>query len=434
MAAELLLHAKRTGERRWIEATGLDPSRSLIETAGTLWDRAAGSAPGASASARAMRDDGTHAYHDSPSVKEATRRHTGGLFDTLGEEGSTSLGTCVQGAMPLFHHVLLTGDLSLTEAAEKALRAMRRFRVPRGAQVWEVHQQIPDIRAAALAVEAFRIGYLVTGDAAYLGDARYWATAGLPFLYSWRTPDPSGPATVRTSRDRTGASKSGPLPAAELFREPRRQVNPYGTIPVLGTTFYVMSWFGVIVQWCGLEWAWKVLDLCDVRDDPLLRAAAEGVIRSGLQQTFDREPWTGLYPDVWNVEENWAGGALICPHLTVQSLRAAGRIPQELRVWTRRAGPGREVPIVHGWGSVTGFDATPEKITVSLRFLENEPCEVLVARSDRPGSVTAGGKELREVEVSSAEREGWRFDPARRLLGIRFISPVKEATVSIDHR
>ena len=68
MAAELLLHAKRTGERRWIEATGLDPSRSLIETAGTLWDRAAGSAPGASASARAMRDDGTHAYHDSPSV------------------------------------------------------------------------------------------------------------------------------------------------------------------------------------------------------------------------------------------------------------------------------------------------------------------------------------------------------------------------------
>lgn len=311
---------------------------------------------------------------------------------------------------------------------------MRRFRVPRGAQVWEVHQQIPDIRAAALAVEAFRIGYLATGDETYLDDARRWAATGLAFLYSWRVPDPDppAPATVRTSRDRLDASRSGPLPAGELFLEPRRQVTPFGTIPVLGTTFYVASWFGVIVQWCGLEWAWKVLELCDERDDPLLRAAAIGVLRSGLQQTFDREPWVGLYPDVWNPMENWAGGALICPHLTAQALRAAGQIPRELATWTRRAGGGRDAPLVHGWGEAAAFEASAGGLAATVRFLEGEPCELLVARCPpaAPAAVLVAGAPL----AAGEGREGWRHDPSRRLLGVRFVPRAGETRVEVRWR
>ena len=80
--------------------------------------------------------------------------------------------------------VLVVNEIS-TEREEmtRALEAMRRFRVPRGAQVWEVHQEIPDIRAAALAVEAYQKAYEITGDSRYLDDASYWAWTGVPFIY-----------------------------------------------------------------------------------------------------------------------------------------------------------------------------------------------------------------------------------------------------------
>ncbi len=431
-AAELLLHSRTTGEKRWIEATGLDARRPLIDTIGSLWSRAVGGGGGggsAEAAARAMSDDGTFPYRDTPEVKESTRRHTSGEFDSLGEDGSTSLGTCVQGALPLVRYFALTWEPRLREPAERALKALRRFRVPRGAQVWEVHQQIPDIRAAALAVEMLRDGYLATGDESYLRDAFYWAEAGLPFLFTWRTPHDPQPAVVRTSRDRDDASKSRGHPAADLFEEPKRQVNPYGTIPVLGPTFYVVNWFGVLVQWCGLEWAAKVLDLLELRDDPVLRAAAEGVARSGLQQMFDREPWTGLYPDVWDLRGNWAGGALISPRLIIDALRAGGHLPQELRTWGRRAGDGPDALLVHGWGKVGACRRTEQVLRVEVEFLAGETCELLVARAARPRMVSAAGKTLTE---KTDDAEGWRHDADRRLLGIRFVAPERGATIEVQ--
>ncbi len=427
-AAELLLHARTTGEKRWIEATGLDGRRPLIDTIGSLWSRAMGGGGSAEAAVRAMREDGTYPYRDTPEVKESTRRHTSGEFDSLGEDGSTSLGTCVQGALPLVRRLALTGDPALRGPAERALKALHRFRVPRGAQVWEVHQQIPDIRAAALAVEMLVDGYLTTGDASYLRDAHYWAEAGLPFLFTWRTPHDPHPAIVRTSRDRDDASKGRGHAAADLFEEPRRQVTPYGTIPVLGPTFYVVNWFGVLVQWCGLEWAAKVLDLLELRDDPVLRAAAEGVARSGLQQMFDREPWTGLYPDVWDLRGNWAGGALISPRLIIDALRAGGHLPQELRTWSRRAGDGPDALLVHGWGKVRECRRTEQVLGVKLEFLAGEPCEVLVARAVRPKSVSVGAKMLSE---RSDDSEGWRHDRERGLLGIRFVSKERLAAIEV---
>jgi len=303
---------------------------------------------------------------------------------------------------------------------------MRRFRVPRGAQVWEVHQDIPDIRAAALAVEAFRLGYLATGDGSYLAEAVYWAEAGLPFVFSWRTPDSPDLPSVRTSADRNDAKKTRAHPSGDLFREPRRQVTPYGTIPVLGPTFYVVNWFGVLVQWCGLEWAGKVLDLCDLRDDPLLRAAADGVARSGLHQMFDREPWTGLYPDVWDLQGNWAGGALLHPHLLIEALRAGGHLPQPLRHWTRRAGEGREALLVQGWGKVLVFEGGPRRLELAVEWIPGEPGEILIARSPRPRLVTVGGAALSEGDG------GLRYDEARRLLGARFVTPAREVRIEVE--
>ncbi len=418
-AAELILHARVTGDDRRVRATGL-ADRPLLATYGLLWDQARGGRGSAEAALRAMREDGTFPFRNTDWMRRRMREHTGGAHDSLGDDGSTSLGTCVQGALPLVRHWFLTGDERLGAAAERALVAMRRFRVPRGAQVWEVHQQVPDIRAAALAVEAFRMAAIATGKEEYIDDALSWARAGLPFLFSWRPPLDAATAVVRTSRDRDDFEEKIDLPLAELYRDGRRQVNPFGAIPVFGSSYFVVGWFGVLVQWCGLEWAWKVEELLELRDDPLLRAASAGVIRSGLQQMFDRPPWTGLYPDVWNLLENRAGGALISPILIAGALRAHGRLPRELSAWSRRVGEGDEARVLHGWGRPIECtsDADGRTLRITVEFLAGEECELLITRSSRPREVNADGHRLEEGDGG----DQWRHDAEGRLLGVRFPS------------
>ncbi|HSW44073.1 MAG TPA: hypothetical protein VLM89_00710 [Phycisphaerae bacterium] len=437
MAAELLAHAAVTGHQQWIERTNL-AGRSIIDTAGTLADQVANAAP-TDAAIRAMRPDGTWTYANTPELREKVRESTGGRFDSLGEDGTTSLGTCAINAVPILRHALLTGQEKYIQASTRALRAMRQFRVPRGAQVWEVHKDIPDIRAAALAVEAFHLGYQVIGDRAYLDDAACWAWAGVPFLYSWRLPLDDIPGGLTASRDRDAPyAKTEYFPLSDGFENPSRQVTPFGSIPVLGPTMYVINWFGVIVQWCGLEWAAHVIDLDRDRPDPLLRAIADGVVASGLQQTFDRPPWVGLYPDVWDTPTNIAQGAFICARLPMECLRAQGRLPRWASTWTciirDPAGPARRH--ISGWGPQPelSWPTAGNPLTLPLEYLPGEPNELIIAGSDKPRLVRINDQVLDPAPdaAGSSEPPGWRYDRAPRMLIIRFIQPARYATVRIE--
>ena len=428
-ASELIVHALHTGRTQWIERTRL-AGRMIIDAAGKLAARLADDS-GARQALREMQPDGTWTFVNTPEMRKATRWWTKNEYETLGEDGSSSLGTCVQPALQILHRAQLTGDPEMLRASIRALEAMRRFRVPRGAQVWEVHQQIPDIRAAALAVEAYQIGYRLTEDRRYLEDANYWAWTGVPFIYSWRVPvAPDAPRQLISSRDRTQDVR-GSIPFTECFQDPERQVTPYGTIPVLGPTFYVHNWFGVIVQWCGLEWAWKVIELDADRPDPLLRTIADGVVASGLQQMFDKGPWIGLYPDVWDVPTHNAMGALIAPYLPTRCLQAQGRIPRDALPWTRviRAPSATENqthrPTWHisGWGDVPEL-RTPTAgapLVLNLRYPRGQHNELIVCGVSRPSRVMVAGQ-LLEGHATDAPRNaiGWRYDDARRALSIRF--------------
>lgn len=436
MAGELISHNIRTGNSLWVDRTGLG-GRTLIDTMVPLAARLGDTGPAKAAMAR-MRPDGTWPYFNTPQVRDQTRQFTQGEYDSLGEDNSTSLGTCVMPTLPILRHALLTGDAESSAAALKALGAMRRFRVPRGAQVWEVHKDIPDIRAAALAVEAYRLGYQLTGDRVYLDDASYWAWAGVPFIYSWHVPIEGIPGTVRASRDRDDW-QALILPAAEAFQEPNRQVTPYGTVPVLGPTFYLINWFGVIVQWCGLEWAAAVIELDGDRPDALLRAIADGVVRSGWQQTFDREPWVGLYSDVWDLQTNRAQGALICAHLPLACLKAQGRLPRWTDSWSRvvPGASGSRPWHVSGWGAVPDLSGPhPERFwSIWLEFPPGQPNELVMAGVSRPQKVHIGGRLLAARASGSGLRgqePGWIHDPALRALAIRFIQPAWKVEVRVD--
>lgn len=167
-----------------------------------------------------------------------------------------------------------TGDSGLKEDGLRLLRGLRRFRgtVPRGAQTWEVPLHAPDILASAQMVRAWTLGYELTGDAGFIGEAREWAWTGVPFVYL--TQPVPGPAGV------------------------------YGTVPVLGATQFIAPvWLGLPVQWCGLVYGDAIRRLA--RHDPggpWLRMA-DGIAMAGIQHTAASEkPWhEGLLPDSYDL-------------------------------------------------------------------------------------------------------------------------------------
>lgn len=434
MAGELVAHSLTTGEKQYVQRTG-QAGKAILDVLGP----AAAHIPDASwarGTLAAMRADGTFAFHNTEKIREQTREWTRGQFDSLGEENSTSLGTCVQAGMPIIRQAQLTGEPEFVNGMNRLLEAMSRFRVPRGAQVWEVHQEIPDIRAAALAVEAFRIGYEVTGERRWLDQASYWAWTGVPFVYSWHVPIEDRPGTILISRERKPPFAH--LHLADGFENPQRQVTPYGVVPVLGPTFYVHNWFGVLVQWCGLEWALKVIELDRVRPDLLLRSIADGVVASGFQQTLDRPPWVGLYPDSWDLQANRAQPAYISSTLSLECLRAAGRMPPWTESWTRVVVDegGQRRWHVTGWGRpVTVPPPQAGSWSAVVAFPRGQPNELIVANVEAPRLIRVGNdllQHLEKPEPRNVRGSGWWYYPEQRALVMHFTQADEHTPMKIE--
>ncbi len=177
---------------------------------------------------------------------------------------NTSSGHCAANAWVLLDHAWWTGDEASLAAGLRALEFMRRFRTPRGAQVWEVPLHTPDILAAAAAVRAYLRGYGLTGEREWLEEARRWAWRGLPFVYLWDD----------------------------------RPVMRYATIAVLGATHWqAPNWMGLPVQWCGLSYAFGLSELADVDDSFDWRRVAEGILTAAEQMQYPEGATAGCLPD-----------------------------------------------------------------------------------------------------------------------------------------
>ncbi len=192
---------------------------------------------------------------------------------TLGNAGDAVLGTCANAALTLLKHARITGDATSREAGLEALKFMKQFAVPRGAQLWECPMYQPDLLAAAYALGAYVEAYQITSDKTYLRRAAYWAKAGLPFLYHWHL------------RDRLSMR--------------------FASVPVFGTTFYTHPWFGVPVQWNGLVFAYYLQHLARVKsatsggnaDSLPWEKIAAGIVVSAMYQQWTEGERKGTYPD-----------------------------------------------------------------------------------------------------------------------------------------
>jgi len=216
----------------------------------------------------------------------------------LGAQGQAELGIVADHAIPILQYALMTGDREAEAAGLRALEQMKRYVIPRAAQVWEIPLHTPDIMGSARGATAYRLGYLLTGKGEYLERADYWLATGLPFVYSWGHPN------------------------WPYWR--------YATIPVFGATHYrAPNWEGLPVQWCGLVYAEEML-----RCAPLLHSSyrsnrsytshdervAVGILHSGMWQQPAEGEYRGLLPDSYPFASKTGNGPFINPETILRPL------------------------------------------------------------------------------------------------------------------
>lgn len=208
-------------------------------------------------------------FHARRVQKTLARQKPDGSFRYAGKYArghfeDTASGVCARPAVTLLEYARMTGDATALEASLRALDYAKRFRTPRGAQVWEIPLHTPDQLASAYLVWAYVRGYELTGDEDYLRHARRWALSGVPFVYLW-TEHP---------------------------------IMLYATPPVFGATNWrAPCWIGLPVQWVGMVYAYA-LTLLAPHDDSLdWNHLARGILLSGEQQQFPDGPHAGLLPD-----------------------------------------------------------------------------------------------------------------------------------------
>ena len=255
--------------------------------------------------------------------------------------------------------------------------------VPRGAQTWEVPLHTPDILASAHLVRAFVRGYEMSDNIRFLEAARYWAWTGVPFVYLVPpTPQPVG---------------------------------LYGTTPVLGATQWTApNWIGLPVQWCGLVYADALYDLAYWDANGPWKKLADGIVVSGLQQTWPRgsDPKRqGLLPDSFNLPGQIRNDVAINPAtLQVPYSRYIGRpIYGNLRV----APPG---PYIHAPGIIRPQTFLGPGLRFRIDSWTKEEYSILVSALFTPPLTVRVNN--RPVDAPYRVRDGWLIIPARGVANV----------------
>ena len=204
-----------------------------------------------------------------------------------GHYEDTASGHCARPAAELLEFARITGDREALKAGLHTLEYMKRFRVPRGAQTWELSLHTPDQLASAYLVWAYVRGYELTGRREYLDEARRWAASGIPFTYLWGN----------------------------------QPVMVYATVPVYGATNYRWPvWIGLPVQWVGGVYAYALTMLAPYDKSVDWQHLAWGILISAEQQQYPDGPHAGLLPDSFALRTQQRHGPNINP-CAIASLR-----------------------------------------------------------------------------------------------------------------
>ena len=110
-------------------------------------------------------------------------------LQALGTPGERALGLTATPTWDILRYARVTGDKAATASGLKALAAIARIPAPPGGADLGGPRPHAGFVGCSQGDRCVLGGYRVTGDTAYLDDARYWARAGLPFIYMWGPAD-----------------------------------------------------------------------------------------------------------------------------------------------------------------------------------------------------------------------------------------------------
>lgn len=321
----------------------------------------------------------------------------------FGKTGDSSSGCSAAPAEVVLHYAVISGDVKAREAGLKALAYLDTQSRPEGAQTWELQLHVPDILASARLINCYLYGYQMTDDKKYLDRAIYWAKSGLPFVYLWNAAD--------------------------------RPIMRYGAIPVFGVTWFTAQpWFGVCVQWCGLEYANSLLRLSDYDKGQPWDKIARGILNCGIQQQLyitEKYPAdAGMYPDAYSPikgaeEYHWDLNPRLISRMFPR-LFGTDAFPNTFIITDRRGTklaltlPLKEVQLRYDVQFLKGdFRGIPRATIYGILTGVRDPVSV---QFNRP---------LRPADDLDAVESGYRYYPETRVTIVKFKSEF-DNTLAID--
>lgn len=321
------------------------------------------------------------------------RIETDGIFagrdyGLLGPDGAVEVGTCARNAYEILRYAHVSGDLEAFATAEKTLRLMERFTVPRAAQVWECPVHAPDILAAADAVDAYVEAWRFSRNRRYLDEAVRWAWAGLPFVYMWNPPS--------------------------------HPVLRYASIAILGGSWFEGSWIGQPVQWNGLRYAYALLKLAEHDSSFPWRRIAEGLTVSAMYQQETGGTNVALWPDNFSAL-NWSKCPWVFePGMIVKNvLKLMGH---DVEPTTVKTDLGIRLTSRASFEDVT---VTNSMLRFVVRFPGAETSQVLLSSINRPAGIRVNGVFAPATTGSLWDVPGpaWRYDADLATVTVKLVSP-----------
>ena len=314
--------------------------------------------------------------------------------DPLGRKREHSLvGLTGQHAAGLLRSALLTGDAHHLEAGIKAIRFLDAFDRPCGLRVWDVHENAPDLLAAAHLISAYLDEHTLTGNPARIERAVHWAWAGLPFIYLWHAHN--------------------------------RDVMRYATVPFFAvTSMDHKPWFGVAAQWNGLTYARELFRIA--RHDRSMRwhRIGRAITLCAMQLQKEDKAQKGFYPDAFNLVDGREYYPLsLNPQLITRNvLHLLGEdIEPRCEVVPRQEKRVRLATVAQ----MFAIRSSPHQLVVRLGYHADETCYLTLAECEKPSQVRFGDDVLEEIDHLADAGCAWHYDGERGLsiIRLRFRQP-----------
>lgn len=321
-----------------------------------------------------------------------TQQHDGGWSPNqdLSHKQKSLPGFTAENAAKLLHSALVTGNGSHLESGIKALRFLDSFDRPNGLRVWDLHESTPDLLAVSHMISAYLDDHLVTGHPGRLEKAKYWAWAGLPFVYLWSAHN------------------------TEIMR--------YATVPFFGSTLTDKKpWFGIASQWNGLAYARQLFRLNRYDKSFKWSRIARAITLCAMQmQHMDNNGRVmGFIPEAFSIIEHreYYKLSLNPQYLTRNLLHLLGEELEplcEVVPWQEKR--VRVTTSAH----LLAIRSTPQQIVMGLNFHRGEKCSLTLAECGKPKEVWFGPKKVEHFDGSVAGYPlAWNYNAERNLTVVR---------------